>query len=241
MNDRWLPALIVMALIGLMFYAVSHDIHSPQQGRQPSYSSAQGSQRESAPLRQQSSPIGFGDIATLVVAVATLALAVITRRSVRVAERTLTELERPWLIVQRAKITWRDSHTLPNHGLAIIPGGNRVFNDWVITLRLKNVGRMPALIEQITFKIKDTKTLSDTPDYSNPGFLLSPRTVAVGEECDTGPVGPAPGRPDQLTFYGLIAYKGLEGTEHHTGFALNVAPYMPAFVRCEKSAYDHYD
>jgi hypothetical protein len=217
-NDRWLPALIVVALTGSMVYAISADVPS-----------------------QHSFPITLGDLPTLAVAVATFFLVWVTRGSVRVAERSLTELERPWIIVHGAKITWLDSHEIQNHGFATVPASNRALNDWMITLHLKNVGRMPALIEEIKFKIEDTDTLPDTPDYSNPGYLRSPRTVAVGEECDTGSVGPAPGRPNQLTVYGLITYTGLGGAEHHTGFALNVAPYMPAFVRCEKAAYDHYD
>ncbi len=64
--------------------------------------------------------------------------------------------------------------------------------------------------------------------------------MATGETCDTGGVGPAPGRPNQLAFYGRVTYRELSGREHYTGFALDVAPYMPAFVRNSKDAYDYY-
>jgi hypothetical protein len=185
-------------------------------------------------------------IATIVIAAFTIVLALVTGRqahltriaaeaakqSAFVAERALTELERPWIFIQGAKLTWRDSQ---------LPGQPRLRNDWYISLKLKNVGRMPAIIYAIVFKIEDKATLPPTPDYRNSGALTCPGTIAPGDEVDTNDVGPGPGRQNELVFYGKITYRELNGKEHHSGFALDIAPFMPAFSRHANDAYDYYD
>jgi hypothetical protein len=105
----------------------------------------------------------------------------------------------------------------------------RLPNNWFIKLKLRNVGRMPALVEECIFKRKDT--LPPTPDYSKSGGLTCPGTIAANETGDTGTVSPGPGYEGQLVFYGRITYKELSGRLHHTGFAFEVAPHMPAFIR----------
>ena len=55
------------------------------------------------------------------------------------------------------------------------------------------------------------------------------RTMATGETCDTGGVGSAPGRPNQLGFYGRVTCRELSGREHYTGFALDVSPVHARF------------
>lgn len=185
-------------------------------------------------------------VATVFIAIFTVVLAVVTGRQARltrvaaeatrkaatIAERALTELERPWLFLQGARITWRDSHT---------PPAPRLPNDWFISLKWKNVGRMPALVEDCIFKFADKASLPTSPDYSDAGHLRCPGTVAPNEEVDTTVVGPAPGRPNELVFFGRITYKELNGKLHHTGFALEVAPHMPTFDRHANDAYDYYD
>jgi hypothetical protein len=85
----------------------------------------------------------------------------------QIAERTLTEIERPWLFVAGATITRRE---MPNEPL--------VPNNWFISFRCQNAGRMPAVVEQCIIKIADKDALPPTPDYSGPvGTLRSRRGV----------------------------------------------------------------
>ena len=95
----------------------------------------------------------------------------VTRRSVKISERALTELERPWIIVEGAKVIMRDTPAQQGQATGI---GGRALNDWFISLRLKNVGWMPALIESIIFKIEDTTTLPHIPNYANANPLTVP-------------------------------------------------------------------
>jgi hypothetical protein len=100
---------------------------------------------------------------------------------------------------------------------------------------------MPALVDECIFTIESKETLPATPDYSGAGRLTCPRTIAPNDSGDTGAVGPGPGREGQLVFYGGITYKELSRKAHHTGFALEVAPHMAAFIRHASDAYDYYD
>lgn len=159
------------------------------------------------------------------------------RDSIQIAERTLTDYERPWLIVSSAHINWRDTPTSnPTQGVY----GTGVLNDWLITLRIKNIGRMPALIDTIEFKIESIMKMPIHPNYDRPSPLLFRRHLAANEEDKTGTVGPGPGAIGQLTFYGRILYRELNGREHATGFALDPAPYMPAYTVSPMEAYEYY-
>jgi hypothetical protein len=66
-DELWLPGLIVIALVGLMYYALAATTHAPLFGS-----------------------VGLGDVANLAVAGVTLLLVMVTRRSVKVSERALT-------------------------------------------------------------------------------------------------------------------------------------------------------
>lgn len=164
------------------------------------------------------------------------------KRSADATERALTEYERPWIFLEGARITLRDSS-----GWTTTPDGRRVENpripnDWFITLKFKNVGRMPAIIYGVLAKIENKATLPDISNYEgNIIHLICPGTIAAGDAADTNSVGPAPGRQGELVFFGRITYRELNGKEHHTGFALDVAPHMAAFVRHPNDAYDYYD
>jgi hypothetical protein len=149
-------------------------------------------------------------------------------------------LERPWLFLQATKIIWRDT-PLPAGATGGAAVGTRVLNDWFITLKFRNIGRMPAVIEACAFKIEDKASLPQVPDYSNSSFLGTPRTVRSGDIIETQSVGPSPGRPDPLVFYGRVTYKELNGRTHHTGFALEMSWYFPACSPYNNDAYDYYD
>jgi hypothetical protein len=179
--------------------------------------------------------------ATVFIAVFTIVLALVTRRQARltrtaaeaaqrsaaIAERALVEVERPWLFLEGAGITVREDPP--------------VQNSWIITLTFRNVGRMPAITHECIFKIVTKDMIDETPDYTNAGHLNCQRTVGSDGAFTTNGVGPAPGRIGQLVFFGRLTYKELNGREHHTGFALEVAPHMAAFVPHGNDAYDYYD
>ena len=115
-----------------------------------------------------------------------------TSKSAQIAERTLVDLERPWLFLAGATIRRRD-----------LPGQPLTPNFWFIKLHWKNVGRSPALTQECIFECKPKVGLPAEPVYSNdhPGLNL-PYTVAAGDTVETSEVGPAPGQNEILVFYG---------------------------------------
>ena len=145
-------------------------------------------------------------------------------------------LERPWLFLEGATVSRRD-----------IQGQPPIPNSWFAKLRWKNLGRSPAIIERCEFKLADKDTIPTQPDYSDPGDLLTPAMVAQNTEFDTNDVGPAShvttkdGQPVQFVFFGRLTYKDLSGVLHHTGFAIEIAPHMAAFIPHHNRAYDYYD
>jgi hypothetical protein len=41
--------------------------------------------------------------------------------------------------------------------------------------------------------------------------------------------------------FGRLTYKDMAGTEHHTGFAINISPHIPAAASNENERYDIHD
>lgn len=147
----------------------------------------------------------------------------------KVAERSFTELERPWLFLEGATVSRRE---LP--GQALVP------NNWFIKLHWKNVGRAPALIVECTFQIAPKEKIADEPAYDQRSQLSCPRTVPVGGTIETTEVGPAPGKHEYLVFYGKLTYTELSGKRHTTGFAVEVSPHIAAFNPHNNDKYDYY-
>jgi hypothetical protein len=166
----------------------------------------------------------------------TIGLWIATRQSAKIAERALTELERPWLFLEGATISRRE-----------LPGQEIISNNWYIKLRWKNVGRSPAVIERCEFKLVDKDIIPAQPDYSNPGDLLTVAMVAQDTGFETNEVGPGPsigtknGQPVFFVFFGRLTYKELNGKLHHTGFAVEISPHIAAFSPHNNRAYDYYD
>jgi hypothetical protein len=153
------------------------------------------------------------------------------RRSADATEGALTDLERPWIFVEGAKVNMERS---------MRPLGPPLPNDWFITLRLRNVGRMPALMSECVFKIEEKAKLPRTPDHQNAQLLSCPAAISVNRTAETGAVGPVPRNPNQLGFYGRISYRELNGKTHYTGFALEVSPHIPAFVGHANDTYYYH-
>lgn len=149
----------------------------------------------------------------------------------------LTDLERPWLFMEAVRVERRE-------GAPINP---RIPNNWYISFKWRNVGRAPALIEDCIIKIEPTELLPEIPNYTNASPLSCPSTVAKDVEFETGQVGPGEekgvkdGEPVNLTIYGRLTYKELGGKLHHTGFAMDVSPHLPAASTHRNKRYEYYN
>jgi hypothetical protein len=151
-----------------------------------------------------------------------------TERAAVAAEKGLTELERPWIFLEGATVTrspWQPA-SAPNY--------------WDISLRFKNIGRMPAIIDSSHFEIKPKAELPKKPSFSRIHTLSSPQTIASGDSFDTQRVGPAAHENIFLVFYGKVIYTELNGRSHETGFALEVSPNVAAYNVLNSKAYDYF-
>lgn len=157
-------------------------------------------------------------------------------RSADAAERSLTTIERPWLVVKAVDLPPRKEY----------PEGTP--NAWFISFHLHNVGRSPALVEDVQLTFVDRDLIPETPDYTEPSFLhvSCDRTITAGCSAKTHPAGRAPeftvkdGKPMQLVVYGRVLYTDLSGTPHTTGFAFGVSPYFPAYSGWGDKAFEYY-
>ncbi len=146
-------------------------------------------------------------------------------------------LERPWLFIDKIRVERRE-------GAPIKPD---LPNNWWISFIWKNIGRSPAFIESCIFNIESTDNLSEIPDYTNAGELTCPSTIAAGAEFETNKVGPAPekgikdGKPINLSVYGKLIYKELDGTQHHTGYAVDVSPHLPCASTSKCKNYEYHN
>lgn len=179
-------------------------------------------------------------IATVFIAAFTYTLFKVTKQLKIIGERqakALTDLERPWLFMEATHIERRE-------GAPIQP---ELHNNWWISFKWRNVGRAPAVIESCIFKIEPTDLLPESPDYSSTSELGCPSTVAKDAEFETRKVGPGEeirvrdGEPVNLTVYGKLTYKELNGAIHNTGFAIDVSPALPAVNTNKNKEYEFFD
>jgi hypothetical protein len=138
------------------------------------------------------------------------------QRSAAAAERSVTGLDRPWMIA-----SLEPPRTDMGKG-----------DSWNVKFKFRNVGRMPALIKGCQVNIVRLDELPAKPEYDGRGGLkglsVTPELVLVGDECETSFVGPAPemipkDNREALVVYGELTYEGLDKTaDHHTGIAMLV-------------------
>jgi len=180
-------------------------------------------------------------LATVLLAIFTVNLAVATSRLKDISARQVkmaSETERPWLFIERVKVMRRpDARTDP-----VDP------NSWMVSFLWRNIGRSPALIEECIFNIAPKADLPDIPNYEGAQKLGCQSSIAVGGQLETKPeVGPGPvlrtkdGKAIELTIYGKLTYKELNSSLHHTGFAIDVSPYLLAQSTNTKMGYEYYD
>lgn len=127
-------------------------------------------------------------------------------RSGNIAERALTELERPWMIdiaAQRDKIGEK------------IPAAGPLFK-----LVFKNVGRAPAVIYQCRLCTVLADKAAEIPDYTEATVMgITGEIAQSNEEIRTVPFRPTTGTGRYLC-YGVLEYRSLGGTAYETGFAV---------------------
>jgi hypothetical protein len=165
--------------------------------------------------------------------------AVAAKNSADVASRTLSDVERPWVVVLGF------GHEFREYAEAV---GKPRTNAWFLSMRWKNIGRMPAIVEELVVKVQDIDTLPPTPDYSGAPPMGIERVIAAGAETEeTQGIGPGlgsgmkDGKAIQFVAFGRLTYKELSGKVHHTGFAVRVNPHFAGTASHNNTAYEYWD
>jgi hypothetical protein len=158
------------------------------------------------------------------------------RDSADVARTALTELERPWLVIEAFHVVLRHGQIDAN-----------MVNNWYISFVVRNMGRAPALIDRCAILIRDRDELPANPNYENLSSLNCKASIAAGETTETGQIGPSPeaarkddGTARRLVVYGKVEYRELRGTAHVTAFAAEVSSVMPAASTYDNASYEFH-
>lgn len=151
--------------------------------------------------------------------------------SAKVAERAITEFERPWIFVEGVHIVRREDEGAP-----------RITNNYWVSFRFKNYGRVPGIVVNCIARLVDASAIPAVPDYITGQIPLRlGRHVGTEAPVETSQFGPPSGGPEIWAVYGRLTYTEIGGAEHHTGFIVQISPHMPAFTSVNNDAYDYYD
>ena len=149
---------------------------------------------------------------TGVLSCSTIGLWLATNRNAKIAERALTEHERPWLSLESSTVQMRDPRT-----------ATVIQNNWFIKLHFKNVGRSPAIVIDCVCKIVEMSTLGEFPDYNGAFQVGVQRTISVGN----GRSGPRTNATEPTRWRtGFFWKANLLGIERET------AQYRLCIARC---------
>ena len=149
-------------------------------------------------------------------------------KSADIAERSLSELERPWLFLEGAVVKIRDE-SKPN--------------SWVVIYNWSNVGRSPAIIQKSIAIVANKKILEPMPDYRKMANNLAFRkTLPAGKSAFTAEIGldPTEWDSEQKIAYGFIEYKGMGGAIYTSGFALEISINEEKFSLYANENYTYY-
>ncbi len=142
-------------------------------------------------------------------------------------------IERPYVFVESFRIRRRPGSVIADT------------NAWFFSVKWKNVGRTPALIESLEIKIVDKDELPAAPDYTGHLNLEFVYTLAANKSFSTREAGPATpmknGEAIRYVVYGRITYKDLSGNMCHTAFAQEISPNMPVCSSLANEAYSFFD
>jgi hypothetical protein len=199
-------------------------------------------------------------LATLVVAAFTAALwrstsklwkeanraSEISRRAAQAAEKSadasvalLRDVERPWIVlegalVRRREMGFEDEPLLPNN--------------FFIKFKFRNVGRTPAMIDDVVVELADKREIGPEPTFTERSLhLRGAATLAADGTFDANEFGPGPQSKDVATkdvifyvIFGKVSYREPNGRQHATGFAVEVSPHMAAFSSYPADAFTYW-
>lgn len=184
--------------------------------------------------------------ATLLLVAVTCALAIYTAKlfratvllaeDARLSSERQNNIERPWIFISQARVVRREG----------VPINPNLPNNWYISFVFKNIGRTPALIKTCVTTIAIKGELLEFPNYEGCNELVTQSSLSASESFETDQFGPSPektiinGETANLVVYGKITYTQLNGTEHETGFAVDVSPNFPAFSTFAKKNYEFF-
>ncbi|WP_158925469.1 hypothetical protein [Acidisphaera sp. S103] len=185
-------------------------------------------------------------ISAAVVAMLTVALVCINRRQTEhirrstkaaqkaaaMAERALSEHERPWVFLEEIKVDLRQD-----------PG--RWFNNHATRLKWKNVGRSPGLLRSFEYKFIAENQLPNEPDYCDMRQFSIDPTLPVGKEFCTQPIytprtAISSEQPIEYVCFGRLTYAEMSGKEHRSGFAFLLAPGGALHIHYARGTYNYY-
>jgi hypothetical protein len=102
---------------------------------------------------------------------------------------------------------------------------------------------MLVVIEDCVFEIVSKNIMSLSPDYKRCGEKLRcKKTVPAGDQFFTADFGLDPScRKDiKMIAYGILRYKGIGGTSHSSGFALEISINEKKFSMFNSDRYNYY-
>jgi hypothetical protein len=181
------------------------------------------------------------DIFTLALAGSTFGLWLVTRRSVKLAERALTELERPYLVVDATR-----------PGIAIGVMGYSLDSEGTEWTAI-NYGRTPALLID-SLPTWPIETGLDMPHAIDPvaqrgkafpaGCVAGPdrpyhETVEPIEDSDLAKLFEPDAAEYRLFFTGYVRYGDFFGGVYVNGFCFVFEPESQRFVRIGDDAYNY--
>jgi hypothetical protein len=168
-------------------------------------------------------------IFTAILGMFTVSLARSTRVAAEAAEKALVDLERPWLFIENAIII----HIVTPATLEVA---------WTVRLIVRNIGRAPALIDTIAYRVDPRATLPVVRQALNGATDLSIQFTLrpdVAAETDNTPPFPE-ASINHPVFHGVIRYHSVTGQNHESWFALDIDVNHATFTPFGGSNYNSF-
>lgn len=123
---------------------------------------------------------------------------------------------------------------------------NVQFNDWMISVQWRNVGRMPAMIQHFQYRFTDIEDFPTVPNYSQMLEFDTVPSLTPGDDFETQKVGVGGGclKPDgtpiTFVFWGRLIYAEMNGKTRYSGFAFQLAPMGNLSLEYGGEPYNYY-
>jgi hypothetical protein len=158
-------------------------------------------------------------LATGILAASTLGLWRLTRRSVIVAEQSLTVLERAYVFPSVVDFDWISSR-------------------FQFRIRLRSLGRTPAIIKEVAIKFNGNQPLIGIPDISGAVSQFFDWAINDTEFTDFFELE----ENGEQYFFGFVRYLDIFGKEHHSWLGVHFNPMRtPPTIRAGDDAYNEWD